>query len=1207
MTPSSDLQNRLRRYLLGQLPDAEKEALEKELMVNGDLFEELLAAEDELIDDYLSRELITIDRAALESHFLSTPERHDQLRFGRVFNRYLASQAGAKPAEAKPSPLPSNRSSSSGISSLRGHVPNFFASLRIAVAAVIVIGVALGVWRVFFHQSEVDKGLLALNAAYKDQRPVESRISNLNYAPFVATRGPGTERVNEDELRRAELTLLDAQKQNATPAVQHALGRVYLAKKDFDKAIDLLNLALKSDQSNAQLNSDLGAAWLEKGKADRDTKGAGTSLADFGQSLENLNKALAINPNLLEALFNRALCYQYMMATREAEQSWKEYLQKDHGSPWVEDAKRNLKQLEENATHTSWNRGNAVQDFLAARKRKDDNAAWTIITRNYTSGGNEVTNRLVDALLDPSATPDIEDPSGALSYLAKLELDRAGDRFSSDFISELRQQLPKQKQVVLDANRKMEDAYGLFTKSKFKDAIDKYSEAKQTFDQLGIHSAQLFVEYRLAHCFLFLKDLRQAELILKRLCDICAQRNYGWLVAQSCYGLSHASYDQSQYSKAINYSAEALAKFERAADLNGTLKALTQIAQANQVLDRIDRALQYLNRALALSMNSPVDPMAKWGLLVQVAFDMKSQGFYQAALVYQQEALPVALQVGGPLITSRSYGYLGSAYAALKRYDEGLESARRALEIGEPMRENTGGKEIVANASQQLGDIYRQAGACDKAIQNYDKSINIYSQLKIDYYGYVAHKGKLLCFIDNNNNDEAAVELPKVLAWFDEYRTKITDESQRVSFFANQQSVYDSAIYYEAVRRQDPNMAFTYSEDSRARALLDEIRQGATVLKQGSEPEVNLPTISHSMSLAEIQKNMPANTQILQYAVLDDRLLSWVVTPAAIHPHQVIIGAEELKQKVHRFFELVNHPTDDSTEVSHAAKDLYETLISPVAPLLDRSRYLCVIPDKFLNYVPFQALQSSSTGSFLIEDYNLGTAPSATVFVDLGVSARARSGAIEEQLLSVGNPNFSRVDFDALVDLQSAAVEAKAVASLYARSHLLLRDRATETRVRAELPAADIVHLATHYVVNDQTEMLSGFPLSPEPGSEEDSANGFLQSYEIYNLKLSRTRLVVLSACQTAIGRQYAGEGAIGAARPFMIAGVPTVVATLWPVDTEASEQLMTSFHTYRMRDHLPVAEALRKAQLEIVHGGDARYRHPYYWAGFQTIGGFGT
>jgi CHAT domain-containing protein len=98
----------------------------------------------------------------------------------------------------------------------------------------------------------------------------------------------------------------------------------------------------------------------------------------------------------------------------------------------------------------------------------------------------------------------------------------------------------------------------------------------------------------------------------------------------------------------------------------------------------------------------------------------------------------------------------------------------------------------------------------------------------------------------------------------------------------------------------------------------------------------------------------------------------------------------------------------------------------------------------------------------------------------------------------------------------------------------------------------------------------------------------------------------VLSGCETGIEQQYAGEGAIGAARPFLIAGAPTVVATLWPVDSEASAELMTSFHRHR-REAAPVAKALRSAQIEMARRGDPRHQHPYYWAAFETIGGLSS
>jgi CHAT domain-containing protein len=146
-----------------------------------------------------------------------------------------------------------------------------------------------------------------------------------------------------------------------------------------------------------------------------------------------------------------------------------------------------------------------------------------------------------------------------------------------------------------------------------------------------------------------------------------------------------------------------------------------------------------------------------------------------------------------------------------------------------------------------------------------------------------------------------------------------------------------------------------------------------------------------------------------------------------------------------------------------------------------------------------------------------------------------------------------------------------------------------------------------HFVLNRQTEMLSGFPLTPERSDNGMSKpfDGFLQSYEICRLDLRRMRLVVLSACQTGIEKQYRGEGAVGAARPFFVAGVPTVVATLWPVDSDASAALMVSFHKRRRELH-STTQALRQAQIEMLHGDDAQYRHPYYWAGFLSIGAVG-
>jgi CHAT domain-containing protein len=288
---------------------------------------------------------------------------------------------------------------------------------------------------------------------------------------------------------------------------------------------------------------------------------------------------------------------------------------------------------------------------------------------------------------------------------------------------------------------------------------------------------------------------------------------------------------------------------------------------------------------------------------------------------------------------------------------------------------------------------------------------------------------------------------------------------------------------------------------------------------------------------------------------------------------------------------------------------LYDLLLAPVEPFLDKSKYLCIVADGILNFLPFDALVSSKTGRYLVEDYDIGSAPSSSTFVFLTHLAQRKALNINQSddvLLSIGDPSFDRRTFALIADLPSAASEVEGISAFYRRSRRLWHEGATETAVRADITSSDTVHFAAHYIPDDNSEILSGFPLSPErrDSSSDDSANGFLQSYEIYHLNLTRPRLVVLAGCQTGVEQHYAGEGAISAARPFMVAGVPTIVASLWHVDSEASAELMIGFHRHRMLDSQPTAHALRLAQLDMIHGTDHRYQQPYFWAGFVTIGG---
>src|SRR5262249_41559683 len=156
----------------------------------------------------------------------------------------------------------------------------------------------------------------------------------------------------------------------------------------------------------------------------------------------------------------------------------------------------------------------------------------------------------------------------------------------------------------------------------------------------------------------------------------------------------------------------------------------------------------------------------------------------------------------------------------------------------------------------------------------------------------------------------------------------------------------------------------------------------------------------------------------------------------------------------------------------------------------------------------------------------------------------------------------------------------------------------------AAIERSEVAHLAVHLLVDDTSSFLAALVLAEQhqprrQSSEADGGpapeNGLVYLKDVFNLDLSRTRLVVMSTCQSAIGSYDRGEGTVGLVRAFIKAGVPTVVATMWPVESEVTEELMVRFHEERRGASRGVADALRRAQLETASGGN--FSHPYYWA----------
>jgi len=210
-----------------------------------------------------------------------------------------------------------------------------------------------------------------------------------------------------------------------------------------------------------------------------------------------------------------------------------------------------------------------------------------------------------------------------------------------------------------------------------------------------------------------------------------------------------------------------------------------------------------------------------------------------------------------------------------------------------------------------------------------------------------------------------------------------------------------------------------------------------------------------------------------------------------------------------------------------------------------------------------------------------------------GAEAPATS-ALSRAAASLGRTGFARLPF--------SRREADWIASEVPPEALL---RATDFEASRALVAGgaldqrQVIHFATHGVLETEHPDLSGLVLSlvDEQGRSRD---GFLRMPEVYNLHLS-ARVVVLSACQTALGREVRGEGLMGLTRGFLYAGARAVVASLWQVDDESTPELMKRFYRGMLKEKRRPADALRLAQLEMSR--DKRWSAPFYWAGFVLQG----
>jgi CHAT domain-containing protein/Flp pilus assembly protein TadD len=1200
----------IRRYLLDDASDEERRQVEARLLEDDDYGEWLLLIEGELIDDYARGAMPAREQELFARNFLLTPRRRQDLIIAQEMTNHGATDSLrlGEAAGQETNMAAETRTTKGSIRQAQaiesGRERNwrqmlFSPGWKIAAYAALALGIGLAAWQWPRDESEAKESMIALIQAYSEYRPIESRISGFNYAQFDQARDASANDSGYAAREHAEVLIRSMERKNHSPAALHLLGRLYLAKKEYDKAVAQLLAAQTGDPNNAQIYNDLGAAMLEKAKAIRADDTSGERLAAAGQSVEYLNKSLELDSSSTEALFNRALCFELLKNSPRAKEDWENYLQKDPSSQWAEEAKRRLARLTQQGHKIAPARESLRGAFEQALQAGDKDAAWRALSLGRSQPANLVVEQMIENFLASSAKgnpTDIYGPLRLLKQAGDLELRMAGDRFTAELAHYYEAASPQRRTASAQARELLKQGHARRTES-VAEAVWLYRKAGKIFDRGGDFPEAGLADLHTGKNLIWASRLDEAVAVLQRLSRAADERKFLWLQSQALAQLGNAFFALNNFSKALDCAHQSLKIAERIGDRDSQADCLITIADVHYYLGDHRAALSRLEQSFSLADVASLPLQVSWRNRQVTSLIFASLGLYSTALEYQKDALRLAEILRVPVIKARTYTYLGWLYVKLGKYDEGIGSVKEAVKIGENNQSDPVGRIIIAMSSLRLGHLYRFRGQFDEALACYDRQIALAGRMNLPFDSYWARQGKFLAYAAQKNNGPALEELRAWLKLFEEYRDKIVQETTRNSFFDTSQEAYDAAIRFAYSSLGDPGLAFEYSEISRARSLLDLIAK---------------PT-ARPLTLAEAQSRLPKDAQIVQYTVLDDTLITWVISPGQT-PGKIThvgqpIAASVLTDKVGRYIRLVNSkPGPLEPAPMREAEELYDILIKPVRRLLKYDKQICIIPDKTLCYLPFGALLSAESKQYLLEEFTLSVAPSASAFLTCADSAQAKRGARGESLFSVGDPYFDRTRFPKLNPLDSAEREAREIARYYPGARVMTGAEATESSVKRAMAKAEVIHIAAHGLADEQSSLNSALMLAPDRTGERSAdtpeTDGVLHAYEIYGSALPRARLVVLSACQSGVETFHRGEGMIGLARPFLAAGAPLVVSSLWKVDSEATSDLMIRFHKHRKQTGLPTAQALRRAQRELLHDEGLGYRHPYYWAAFSVVGG---
>lgn len=611
---------------------------------------------------------------------------------------------------------------------------------------------------------------------------------------------------------------------------------------------------------------------------------------------------------------------------------------------------------------------------------------------------------------------------------------------------------------------------------------------------------------------------------------------------------------------------------------------LTELGRVHEAAGAFGEAADAHRRALAIREqlapdgSNVADTLDALGQLAARQGDAgEARRLYERAAVLWQRVAPASVYEGRNLLAQARLD------AAAGRVDAARERYAQAADIFDGLASSVGGAfDTQAGFRSSLTDAYAEYAALLLSAGEAEEAFRVTERARARVFL------AMLAERDVAPPDDVPPEL-------DETRRALTaeyDETQ--SALAALSPSRDAARIDERVGR------------------LRDIRQKLAAVRADIarvSPRSALLYPAVPLDASAVRRILPPGTLAVSYLVGEHASHAFVLSAAGLETFEIPWGRARLAEEIARFQRLLARPDGGMAPLLTLGAELYGLLMAPAAAAIARHDRLLIVPDGPLHTLPFAALvrEPGAARRYLVEWKSLHQVPSLTVYARL-LSMTGTATGSQARLLAVGDPAYggpaADTDEDAdrtretLPPLPGSRREVEAITRLYGRrASSLLGHEATEARVREAMAGADIVHLAVHGRLNVRFPLDSALALSADAGPND---SGLLHAWEIFEEVRLRAALVVLSACDTAGDRESGGEGLIGLARAFQFAGTPSVVATLWRVEDDATGTLMSDFYR-ELRRGRPVDESLARAQRAMARSRTTA--HPYYWAAFVLSG----